>query len=240
MERSLSADRDPAVESRPNRRRHGDAPLSPLRTTRRTIRQTKLRTRRSRLRSPARLPANRPSLSTSPKRASPVVGRDAQAHAHGRRDRQVARGPAHAAAVISEREPWRHCGKLGRSTEWPMSTPGHAAARASLFGALVLKACLERMKVSSPGRRRAVKAVAAKRGRGNAPAGLSPVWLPVGPRKVSFPEWNCELRRKCNFSRFSIMFVSCLKMLTIRPAAPCGFYLAVARCRSVSDIDTVR
>jgi len=34
----------------------------------------------------------------------------------------------------------------------------------------VLKACLERMKVSSPGRRRAVKAVAAKRGRGNAPA----------------------------------------------------------------------
>ena len=30
-------------------------------------------------------------------------------------------------------------------------------------------------------------------------------------------------------SRFRIMFVSCLKMLAIRPAAPCGFYPAIKR-----------
>ena len=59
----------------------------------------------------------------SSNRASPVVGQGARAHAHSRRDRQVARGPADAAPAICEGEPWRHCGKLGRSTERPMSTP---------------------------------------------------------------------------------------------------------------------
>jgi hypothetical protein len=58
----------------------------------------------------------------SPKRASLAVGQDARAHVHSRRDRQVGRGPA-AVAAICEGEPWRHCGKLGRSTEGPISTP---------------------------------------------------------------------------------------------------------------------
>ena len=60
------------------------------------------------------------------KRASLVVGQDARAHARSHTDRQVARGSADAVAAICEREPWRHCGKPGRSIERPMSTPRYA------------------------------------------------------------------------------------------------------------------
>jgi hypothetical protein len=119
--------RDSEVESRPNCRCPGDVPLSRLQIARRTTRQTTPRTRRSRPRSPARLPASRPSPSMSPKRASPVDGQDERARPHSHRDRRVTRRPARAVAAILEREPWRQCGKPGRSTERPNSTPHHAA-----------------------------------------------------------------------------------------------------------------
>ena len=102
------------------------SPSAVSQTTRRTGRRTRLRRRRSRLRSPAHLPASHPSPSKSSNRASPVVGQYERVHAHSRRDRRVACGPANAVAAIFEREPWRHCGKSGRSTERPMSTPRHA------------------------------------------------------------------------------------------------------------------
>ncbi len=127
--------RDSEVESRPNCRCHGDVPLSRLQIARRTTRQTTPRTRRSRPRSPARLPASHPSPSMSSDRALPVVGQDERARPHSHRDRRIARRPAHAVAAIFARKPWRHCGKLGRSTERPKSTPHHAAVlrpRASL------------------------------------------------------------------------------------------------------------
>jgi len=60
------------------------------------------------------------------KRASLVVGQNARARARSHRDRQVARGSVDAVAAICEREPWRHCGKPGRSAERPMSTPRYA------------------------------------------------------------------------------------------------------------------
>jgi hypothetical protein len=49
---------------------------------------------------------------------------------------------------------------------WPIHRTAdvYATSRRSAFGALVLKACLERMKASSPERRRAVKAAAARSG----------------------------------------------------------------------------
>jgi hypothetical protein len=56
----LPSRRDPEIERRPNRRRHGDVPLSRRQTTRRTGPQTRPRTRRSRLRSPARPLASHP------------------------------------------------------------------------------------------------------------------------------------------------------------------------------------
>lgn len=59
----------------------------------------------------------------SPKRASLAVDQDARADVHGRRDRQAARGPANAGAAICEGKPWRDCGKPGRTTERPNSTP---------------------------------------------------------------------------------------------------------------------
>ena len=44
------------------------------------------------------------------------------------------RGRADAVATICEREPWRHCGKLGRSTERPMSTLPHSMALRFVIG----------------------------------------------------------------------------------------------------------
>ena len=103
------------------------SPLSRLQIARRATRQTTPQTRRSRPRSPARLPASHPSPSMSSNRASPVDGQDERAQAHSRRDRRIARRPAHAVATIFARKPWRQCGKPGRSTERPNSTPYHAA-----------------------------------------------------------------------------------------------------------------
>jgi hypothetical protein len=58
----------------------------------------------------------------SPKRVS-LVDQDAWTDARSRRDRQVARSSAHNVGAISERQPWRHCGKPAWSTERPISTP---------------------------------------------------------------------------------------------------------------------
>jgi len=55
-----------------------------------------------------------------------VVGQDARAHTHNRRDRQVRHGPPDTVAAICGGEPWRHCGKPGRSPERPMSTLRHS------------------------------------------------------------------------------------------------------------------
>jgi hypothetical protein len=81
---------------------------------------------------------------------------------------------------------------------WPIHRTAdvYATSRRSAFGALVLKACLERMKASSPERRRA-RSRPQPREAGARSASLEGpplVWLLVRPRNVSFPEWNCELR----------------------------------------------
>ena len=65
------------------------------------------------------------ALRLPPARTS--LGHDERTPLNSRRGRRVARRSAHAGAAIFESKPWRHCGKLGRSTERPNSTPYHAA-----------------------------------------------------------------------------------------------------------------
>ena len=78
------------------------------------------------------------------------------------------RGPANAVAAICDEEPWRHCGKLGRSTERPKSTLRHAVVLRSRTSSAACaqshRASHERMAAKGPGQRSAVKA-ASRRSR---------------------------------------------------------------------------